>query len=83
MAAQAAPEQIGEAVPRLRTAERRQVEWRPVSLEELVPDDHRARVVWRFVVGLDLFALLSPIKSLEGLPGLTHNMVCGWRLIAA
>lgn len=73
MAAQAAPEQIGEAVPRLRTAERRQVEWRPVSLEELVPDDHRARVVWRFVVGLDLFALLSPIKSLEGLPGLTHK----------
>jgi hypothetical protein len=30
-----------------------------------VPDDHRVRAVWRFVVGLDLFALLSPIKSLE------------------
>jgi len=36
LAAQAAPERIGEAAPRLRTAERRQVEWRPVSLEELV-----------------------------------------------
>ena len=69
LAAQAAPERIGEAAPRLRTAERRQVEWRPVSLEELVPDDHRVRAVWRFVEGLDLSALLSPIKSLEGRPG--------------
>jgi hypothetical protein len=69
LAAQAAPERIGEAVPRLRTAERRQVEWRPVSLEELAPDDHRVRAVWRFVEGLDLSALLSPIKSLEGRPG--------------
>jgi hypothetical protein len=34
--------------------ERRQVEWRPVSLEELVPDDHRVRAVWRFVEGLGL-----------------------------
>ena len=40
LAAQAAPERISEAVSRLRTAERRQVEWRPVSL---VPDDHRVR----------------------------------------
>jgi len=69
LAAQAAPERIGEAAPRLRTAERRQVEWRPVSLEELVPDDHRVRAVWRFVEGLDLSALLGPIKSLEGRPG--------------
>ena len=69
LAAQAAPERIGVAAPRLRTAERRQVEWRPVSLEELVPDDHRVRAVWRFVEGLDLSALLGPIKSLEGRPG--------------
>ena len=54
---------------RLRTAERRQVALRPVSLDELVPDDHRVRVVWRFVEGLDLSALLGPIKSLEGRPG--------------
>src|ERR1019366_632018 len=70
LAAQAAPERIGVAAPRLRTAERRQVEWRPVSLEELVPDDHRVRAVWRFVEGLDLSALLGPIKSLEGRPGI-------------
>jgi len=34
-----------------------------------VPNDHRVRAVWRFVEGLDLSALLSPIKSLEGRPG--------------
>ena len=69
LAAQAAPQRIGEAAPRLRTAERRQIEWRPVSLEELVPDDHRVRAVWSFVEGLDVSALLGPIKSLEGRPG--------------
>jgi hypothetical protein len=40
-----------------------------MSLEELVPDDHRVRLVWRFVEGLDLSALLGPIKSIEGRPG--------------
>jgi transposase len=69
LAAQARPERAGVAVPRLRTAERRQVEWRPMSLEELVPDDHRVRLVWRFVEGLDLSELLGPIKSIEGGPG--------------
>jgi transposase len=69
LAAQARPERAGVAAPRLRTAERRQVEWRPMSLEELVADDHRVRLVWRFVEGLDLSALLGPIKSIEGRPG--------------
>jgi transposase len=69
LAAQAGPERICVAAPRLRTDERRQVEWRPVSLEELVPDDHRVRAVWDFVEGLNLSALLGPIKSLEGRPG--------------
>jgi transposase len=69
LAAQARPERAGVAAPRLRTAERRQVEWRPVSLEELVADDHRVRAVWGFVEGMDLSALLGPIKSIEGRPG--------------
>ena len=34
-----------------------------------LPDDHRVRLVWRFVEGLDLSALLGPIKSVEGRPG--------------
>jgi transposase len=55
--------------PRLRTAERRQVALRPVSLEDLVERDHRVRLVWEFVEGLDLTALYEPIKAVEGRPG--------------
>jgi transposase len=50
-------------------AERRQVEFRPVALDDLVPADHRVRLVWRFVEGLDLSALLADIKAVEGQPG--------------
>jgi transposase len=50
-------------------AERRQVELRAVTLDELVPDDHRVRLVWRFVEALDLTALHATIKAVEGQPG--------------
>jgi transposase len=66
---QAAPEASGGARPRLRTAERRQVELRAVSLDELVAADHRVRLVWRFVEGLDLAPLHARIKAVEGRPG--------------
>ena len=65
----AAPERPGGGLPRLRTAERRQVELRAVSLDELVPADHRVRLVWNFVQGLDLSALYQGIKAVEGHPG--------------
>jgi transposase len=66
---QAAPECKNPAGARLRRAERRQVALRAVCLDELVLQDHRVRMVWRFVEGLDLTALLVGIKSLEGRPG--------------
>ncbi len=50
-------------------AERDQIEWRPVSLDGLLADDHRARLVWRFVERLDLAALHATIKSVDGRPG--------------
>ncbi|HSL50007.1 MAG TPA: IS1182 family transposase [Candidatus Deferrimicrobiaceae bacterium] len=53
----------------MRTAERRQVELRAVSVDDLVPADHRVRLVWRFVEGLDLSALMAEIKAVEGRPG--------------
>lgn len=65
----AAPERPGGGRPRLRTAERRQVELRAVSLDELVAADHRVRLVWRFVEGLDLTPLHAEIKAVEGRPG--------------
>ena len=42
---QAAPERVGGGLPRLRFAERMQTRWRPVSLDGLLPDDHRVRLV--------------------------------------
>lgn len=66
---QAVPGRAGGGRPRLRTTARGQVELRVVSLDDLVPADHRARLVWRFVEGLDLSALMAAIKALEGRPG--------------
>src|ERR1700690_273708 len=66
---QSAPQRPSVALPRLRTAERRQVALRAVDLESLVVDDHRVRLVWSFVEGLDLAALYSTIKAVEGQPG--------------
>jgi transposase len=67
--AQAAPERVGGGAPRLRQAERGQIEWRPFSLDQLVPEDHRVRLVWQFVTGLDLTLLLVAIKAVEGHAG--------------
>ena len=63
------PMSAGGGLPRLRTAERRQVELRAVCLDELVSADHRVRLVWRFVDGLDLSALYARIKAVDGRPG--------------
>src|SRR5215218_4752399 len=64
------PEQASAArpvgAPRLRKAERRQVSLRPISLEDLLPPDHRARFVWAFAERLDLSALYGAIKAVEG-----------------
>jgi transposase len=67
------PEQVSAArpvgAPRRRKAERRQVSLRPISLEDLLPPDHRARFVWAFAERLDLSALYGAIKAVEGRPG--------------
>src|SRR3954466_8772088 len=39
----------GRGAARLRMAERRQVELRECGFEDLVPADHRVRLVWLFV----------------------------------
>ena len=67
--AQAAPERVGGGAPRLRQAERGQIEWRPFSLDQLVPEDHRVRLVWQFVEGLELTPLLAAIQAVEGHAG--------------
>ena len=55
--------------PRLRTPNRSQIEMRAVDLESLLPPDHKARVVWEYVEGLDLTSLYDAIEAVEGGPG--------------
>jgi len=57
----------GEA--RYETANRSQIELTPTDLEGLLPPGHAARLVWRFVEGLDLSAFYAPIKAREGHAG--------------
>ncbi len=54
------------AKPRFQRAERRQIEWRPLALDELLPDDHTARLVWAYVEKLDLTPLYDRIRAVEG-----------------
>src|SRR5436853_6863862 len=59
----------GSGRPRLRVAERRQIEFRACCWDDLLGDDHEARMVWQYVASLDLTPLLAVIKAVEGRPG--------------
>ena len=63
----AQPPRIGPK--RLRHAVRNQIEFQQCSLDELLPEEHEARVVWIYVCGLDLTELRARIQSVEGGPG--------------
>jgi transposase len=52
--------------PRLRMAERQQVEIRFASLDQLLPENHPARLIWEAVEQFDLSAWLAEIKAVEG-----------------
>jgi transposase len=58
-----------EAAARYETVNRTQLELTPCDLEALLPPGHAARLVWRFVEGLDLSALYAAIKAREGRAG--------------
>jgi transposase len=55
--------------PRLREPERDQIELRNVDIDSLIGEDHRARVIWDYVEGLDLSELEDRIKAREHRPG--------------
>ena len=52
-----------QGAPRLLQPNRTQVELRASDLESLLAEDHRARLVWGYVVRQDLSALLDEIKA--------------------
>jgi len=51
---------------RVKRPERAQIEWRPMALDQFLPSDHRARVVWAYVDSLDLGPLYAKIRAVEG-----------------
>lgn len=55
--------------PRLQRPRREQITLRPSDLESLLPPEHRARLVWAFVEGLDLSAFHARIRATEGHSG--------------
>src|SRR5437879_12858706 len=52
-----------QGAPRLREPRRDQVELRAVDIDSLIGEDHNARIVWRYVEGLDLSELEDRIKA--------------------
>jgi transposase len=60
---------VPPGTPRLRQANRGQIEFRACSWDDLLPQDHEARIVWNFVKGLNLSALLRQIQSVAGEAG--------------
>jgi transposase len=55
--------------PRLRRPDRRQTFLEPVNLDERLPADHRARLVWAVVEQLDLHAFEEPLVNRGATPG--------------
>lgn len=59
----------GQGQPRLKIANRHQIEMRLASLDELLPEDHVARVVWEMAQEYDLSELYDAIDAVEGEAG--------------
>lgn len=51
---------------RVQRAERNQIELRPSCLEDVLPEDHRARLLWSAASRLDLSAFYGEVGSREG-----------------
>jgi transposase len=58
-----------KAKPRLRVAERNQIEFKIASLDDLIPQNHIVRLVWEYVNQLDMSNILGTIQSVEGAVG--------------
>lgn len=68
--------------PRLRTADRKQVQLRPVDLEGLISPEHDARAMWMMLERLDLAGFYAGIKARGSAPGRAATdpkiLLCLW-----
>lgn len=58
-----------EAVPRMNLPDRLQADPDPRRIDDLIPPDHKARLVWQLVQELDVTPLYAEIKAVEGHAG--------------
>jgi transposase len=61
--------EIGVGAARLWEPERDVIELRAACLDSLLSPDHQARLIWSYVLQLDLSELEARIKAREGVPG--------------
>lgn len=54
---------------RFQRAQRLQIEWRPLSLDQMLAEDHPARLVWAYIESLDLSELYATIRAVQGSSG--------------
>lgn len=54
---------------RVNRPERRQIEWKLLSLDQMLPVDHRARMVWKFVESLNLEPFYGDIEVTNHVAG--------------
>ena len=64
-----APAPTEPAEARVLRPMREQLQWAPVDLESLVPQEHPARAIWGFLEELDLSAFYGSIKAVVDRPG--------------
>ena len=58
-----------EAAPRMKSPDRTRVDPNPKKIDDLIPPDHKARVVWELTQQLDLSPLYAGIKAVENHAG--------------
>jgi hypothetical protein len=63
------PAQAGAHFRNGSRPDRAQLRWDMVDLDSQLPDDHRARLVWAFVEGLDLSEFYDRIKARDAVAG--------------
>lgn len=81
----AAKREAGVGGPRMWEPEREAIELRVMSLDSVIGADHPARLIWAYVLRLDLRELEDRIKAREGVPGhpaITPRLLLGLWLYA-
>lgn len=53
----------------MKSPDRSQVDPNPKRIDDLIPPDHKARLVWELVLELDATPLYEQVKAVEGHPG--------------